>query len=220
MISSERPADNSSKETLAQTSHLLSVFVEMQFSGGWVRAWSGYGEQALRGELYTGVGSLGEISGFTEDGGITAQNIIVGLNGVPEEQFALVLREKSRNRPANVYLVLFNQNGIVGSGLVAFQGRMDIPLIDDGRNSGKVSISVESKMLDFRRPRIRRYTHEDQIARYPGDLGLIYVPSLQNKPLPWGKDIDNSRGAPEQSSRNNSSSGSARPGRARPRSRR
>ena len=33
----------------------------------------------------------------------------------------------------------------------------------------------------------RRFTHEDQQERFSGDLGLEFVPDLQDKEIIWGK---------------------------------
>jgi len=36
-------------------------------------------------------------------------------------------------------------------------------------------------------PDTRRYTDADQQSRFPGDKGLEYVPSMQDKQIVWGR---------------------------------
>ncbi|HRT09404.1 MAG TPA: hypothetical protein P5233_13565, partial [Candidatus Paceibacterota bacterium] len=53
--------------------------------------------------------------------------------------------------------------------------------------SASIQISAENKMADWERARVRRYTHEDQIAEYPADKGLEFVPQMVEKVLIWGR---------------------------------
>ena len=49
-----------------------------------------------------------------------------------------------------------------------------------------ITLTGESRLIDFFRPRISRYTDAEQQALYPGDLGLQYVNDLQEASVPWG----------------------------------
>ena len=42
-------------------------------------------------------------------------------------------------------------------------------------------------MIDLERKRVARYTHAYQINKFPGDLGLEFVESLQEKEILWGR---------------------------------
>lgn len=173
----------------------VAVFAELDFPGGMVRAWSGYGDQDLNGDTYLGVGTLGSISAVSEEESISASNVIVQLNGVPSELLSLVLQEDYQGRAATFYRALFDETGLIGDAMTAFSGRMDVATIDDGKDSGVISISIESRLVDFNRPRLRRYTHEDQKARFPNDQGFLYVAGLQQKELPWGRSSNNVNGS-------------------------
>ena len=50
-----------------------------------------------------------------------------------------------------------------------------------------VSIAGESAMIDWQRPRLRRFTDADQKAVYPNDRGLEHVAEVANKELVWGR---------------------------------
>jgi len=50
-------------------------------------------------------------------------------------------------------------------------------------------VTAENKLVDFRRPRETRYTHEEQQNLYPvspPDLGLEFVNAIQEKQIYWG----------------------------------
>ena len=50
-----------------------------------------------------------------------------------------------------------------------------------------ISISVESRLVDWERPRVHRYTNADQQIAYPGDKGLEFVAQMVEKELVWGR---------------------------------
>jgi hypothetical protein len=56
---------------------------------------------------------------------------------------------------------------------------------DDGQNA-TIIMSAENRLVDFRRPREVRYTHEEQTNLHPGDLGLEFVTAIQEKQVYWG----------------------------------
>jgi hypothetical protein len=68
-----------------------------------------------------------------------------------------------------------------------FSGYMDEMNIDEGPESGTIELKVENKLIDLERARTRRYTSEYQKSVYPGDLGLDFVESLQDKKVVWGR---------------------------------
>jgi len=59
---------------------------------------------------------------------------------------------------------------------------------DDGQEA-TIIMTAENKLVDFRRPRETRYTHEEQQNLYPVspfDLGLEFVNAIQEKQIYWG----------------------------------
>lgn len=59
-----------------------------------------------------------------------------------------------------------------------FKYRMDVGGLTRGANP-TITITAESPMADYDRPRVRRWTDEDQRAVYPDDTFFSRVPSLQ-----------------------------------------
>lgn len=67
-----------------------------------------------------------------------------------------------------------------------FNGRLDVPVIDEGAEASTISVNYESELVDLNKPRTRRYTPEDQKEFYPSDEGFDFVPLLQDKTVVWG----------------------------------
>ena len=69
---------------------------------------------------------------------------------------------------------------------------MDVMSINDDGQEASIIMSAENRLVDFRRPREVRYTHEEQQNLYPpgpgtpGDLGLEFVNAIQEKQVYWG----------------------------------
>jgi len=59
--------------------------------------------------------------------------------------------------------------------------------IVDGPETSTIELLVENKLIDLERARIARYTSGYQKSVYPGDLGLDFVESLQDKDIVWGR---------------------------------
>ena len=75
---------------------------------------------------------------------------------------------------------------IITNPIKLFAGRMDIMQIIEQGDTATISISLENRLVDLLKPRILRYTHEDQQTLFPGDLGFEFVTALQDKEVVWG----------------------------------
>ena len=67
---------------------------------------------------------------------------------------------------------------------------MDIKL----GKTATVNITAESRLIDWARPRIRRYTNADQNERFPGDKGFEFVSDTTDKEIVWGAIIASGEG--------------------------
>ena len=56
--------------------------VELKFSAGTVRFWTGYGDRTIDGQTYTGTGNLLNISGIEEVADLSAKGITVPMVGL------------------------------------------------------------------------------------------------------------------------------------------
>jgi hypothetical protein len=165
----------------------VGVLFEGEFASGWVRLWSGVGTLSWDGKSWSGVGTLLGISGIDETNEIRASGLTVSLSGVPSDLLSAALGDARSGKTGRVYLAFFSGGSIVADPILQFEGRLDVPAIEDGPETATISISYESELIDLERARERRYTPEDQAIDFPGDLGFDYVAALQDAQITWGR---------------------------------
>lgn len=186
-----RTLSNSVYNACGASTVRLAYLVELAFDTAPLRIWSGQGNftWAANSKTFSGLGDLLSISGVQEAQRIEANGIDLTLSGVSTAMISVVLAENYRNRRARVWLALFdNTTGtLLADPVSVFAGRIDTISLTDAGESAEVRIACESRLIDLKRARERRYTHEDQVDLYPGDLGFAYVAGLQDREIAWGK---------------------------------
>jgi hypothetical protein len=160
------------------------VAVELLFDSGAVRLWNGYGDLVINTATYTGAGQFLNISAVEENAEIGAKGVALTLSGLNSTILSYALNENYQYRVLNIYVGSIS--GGTASSYKAFSGRMDVMTINEDAESCTISLTAESRLIDLERPRVRRYTSEDQKALYPGDLGFDFVNSLQEATIRWG----------------------------------
>lgn len=162
--------------------------LEFDFDSGAARLWTGLGELIADGETWTGGAGVIGISTSSETVDLSANNVTITLNGLDSSILTIALAEPYRNRPFTLYLgCLDEDNQSVGSMYQLFSGRMDTMSVEDSGSTANISLIVENALVDLERPRIRRLTNEEQLARYPGDESLSGVAGLQDRQISWGR---------------------------------
>ena len=161
--------------------------VEMDFSGGAIRLWTGYGDITIGGDTYTGAADFMKIGTVDETTEIKATGINVMLSGIPSSLLSAALSESYQGRDITMYFgTLDNTGAINDTPYVLFKGSMDVMNIAESNETATVSITGESRLIDLEIARERRYTSEDQKIDYPNDKGLEFVADLQQKQILWG----------------------------------
>tara|TARA_R110001606_G_scaffold173214_2_gene319466 strand:- start:762 stop:1400 length:639 start_codon:yes stop_codon:yes gene_type:complete len=189
--------------------------IEFKFDGDNVlRLWTGIGTLTLDdGTEWVGSGTLLSISDIEETSEMSVRGATVSLSGIPSEVISLALSEPYQGRVCNIYFGTFTEEGSLlkedsdfillqdGSKILVdigskgfneiFSGYMDQMNIEESADTATIEVTVENKLVDLERARVARYTSGYQKSNYPKDLGLDFVESLQDKQLPWGRNIDN-----------------------------
>lgn len=160
---------------------------EFDFSSGFVRVWTGYGDLTWDSKTWLGIGGFGSIGEIQESEEIRANGISVTLSGVVNELLPKVLGERYHNRSAKIWLMALNSSGVVADPVRVFTGRMDTAHVSEGKDTGSITMTLESRMADLRRHKGRRRTDQDQRLIDPDDTGLRYTAGLQNAELFWGR---------------------------------
>jgi hypothetical protein len=187
---SERAIDSSTKAAIQENVVRLAVLVYADFPAGEIYLWTGVGTLFADGHDWQGVGSLLSFEDITESVDTAQNGMSVRLSGIPSDVYDHVVLADYQNRRAYVALVVFDEYGqAVGPPVMLFRGLMDSDTVKDTGQEVSITITMESAMSDQLRPRIFRYTHEDQQTRFPdeGDKGLEYVAALQDLQLRWGE---------------------------------
>ena len=163
-------------------------FVEMDFASGFLRAWNGYGALDWNSHTWTGGGELMAMGQIEETRAIEATSLTLSLSGVPPAMVSVAYNDFSQGRPVTVWLGLMDTaTGLVTADPVQiFAGRMDTISDQDDGQTAMISVSAESNLADLDRARTRYFTDQDQLRLFGTDRSLRYMPSIQDRPVPWG----------------------------------
>ena len=161
--------------------------VEMLFDGIKVlRLWTGIGILSYEGNDWSGVGSLLNISTVEEASDLGIKGVNLTMSGVPSAILALALTEPYQGRICNIYFGI-NPKSAQSNLANVFSGYMDQMNISEDAENSSIQLAVENKLIDLERPKIGRFTSSHQKSEYPGDKGLDYIESLQDKNIVWGR---------------------------------
>ena len=164
------------------------VLVRLDFASGLVLVHSGVGTIEWGDDLYLGVGDLGSISQVSEGAELDRRTVTLGLTGIPTDTQDLVetaLVANYQGRDARIYLALLDENyQLIGFPRMTFRGRIDVCSVEIG-NTATVTVTVESRLADWDRARVQRYTNHEQQARFAGDLGMAFVSKMTELEIRW-----------------------------------
>jgi len=164
------------------------MLFEFFFDSSTLRFWTGLGDLSYGGDTYAGAGQVIGISDYQEQQNLEARGITFTVSGISSSVLALALAEPYQGRVCNLYFAAMTDAGaLVADPYLIFSGFMDVMEIVESGETSVISVSAENKMIILTRPKVRRYTPEDQRQRYPGDKGLDFVPTLQDKEIVWKK---------------------------------
>jgi len=166
----------------------LSPFlaIKLLFDSGTIRFWTGYGDISFGSETYLGTGNLLGFSTVEETSEIAARGAKITLDGIDTTLVSLALTESYQGRQGLIYLGALSSQAVVADPVLIFDGRMDVMAIEDNGDTVNISLSLESRLIDLERSRVRRYTTEDQKINFPNDRGFDYVADLTDKVVNWG----------------------------------
>ena len=203
-----RELNRATREELSR--EVLAPFfaVDIDFDGGPLYVWSGYGDLVIGAKTYLGAGQLLNISSVSETTEMEAKGATITMSGIPSSFLSLALQEPYQGRECRIYFGLVVRNSLLletgsyvlledGSQILAeetginltevFVGELDQMNIEEQADTANISVTVENVLVKLERPVVRRFTNEDQKSRFPADRGLEYVASLQDKEIFWGR---------------------------------
>lgn len=174
------------------------TLVQCFFDSGNVNLWSGIGNLTVDSVDYVGAGTLLKISEVVESAELSANGMSVALSGITEPLLSKARDEDYQGRELKVLLGAMDaSNGVVSDPVIVFSGFMDTMIINDGAETAAIQITVENRLIEFERTRVRRYTAEDQKIDYPTDKGLEFVAEMAEKEIVWGRSSVSTAAGPD-----------------------
>lgn len=120
-----------------------------------------------------------------EDEDAEFPNVSFTLPGVTESQLALALVEDVQGARARVWMAWVDpDDGTVADAVLVWSGELDVPTLEDGPQAS-VTVNAEHRGAVALRPRVRRYTHDEQQRISAGDTSLDVDAGLDRPPLEW-----------------------------------
>jgi hypothetical protein len=164
----------------------IALLAELEFASGTLYMTDLPYNVNYGGNTYVGGGNLVSVNPVKESDGLEAHGLQFTLSGVPSSAISMVLQEHIQGKPARLKVMLFSENGTpIGTPVEEWTGRLDQMSIEDGPQSATVTVTAESRLADFKRSYVRRYTNEDQQAEYPGDKFFEHLQAIQDLEIIW-----------------------------------
>jgi hypothetical protein len=162
-----------------------TMAVDLDFASGPVRYVSLPADITIAGATFLGVGALGSVAVVEEGADLRSYGLVVSLTGIPRDMVALALLQSYQGRRGTVWEVPLDANWQpVADPTVIFRGRMDQMDVTLGETAS-VRVRLENRLTDWDRPRVRRFTDEDQRAAHPTDRFFEFVSATAEKDLIW-----------------------------------
>jgi hypothetical protein len=157
--------------------------VEMQLASGTVRLCGLDFDVDWGGFTWTGARGLGSVDTIEEaPGEITGLSL--SLAGVTEAHIAEVLLEPIQGRTVIVRLAVLDKSTnpptVVVDGNV-WQGLLDVQRYIEG--SATVTVTAENRLIEWDRPRLIRFSDEDQRRTYPADGFFKHLPQMVERTI-------------------------------------
>lgn len=163
--------------------------VYFDFSGAALRLWTGQGSLSYDSQTWLeDAGQLQNVPNVLESISLQPQSAEFALSGDIDYTVDLTNPTVYRGRMVEMYLGFLETDGTLPATNVykIFSGRMSNidgeTTIDGGMEAEKnLVVQAESRLIDLQQQKKNRYTHQDQLSLFPGDLGLQYAATAQSK---------------------------------------
>ncbi|MEC4724513.1 hypothetical protein HWQ46_02995 [Shewanella sp. D64] len=161
------------------------LMTELDFESGWLRCHSGVGDAIWQEHTFKGTGVLGKVGAVKQGSKVQPHRLRFTLSGIPKELAAVALGEKYQNRHGALYLAALDPYSNIVAVDTLFAGRMDVMNVRIA-NPSTIQLDLNSRGVDWKNSRNRRYTHADQISRYRDDNFFEFVSQMAEKEIHWG----------------------------------
>ncbi|MDN5568455.1 MAG: hypothetical protein L0G27_06860 [Paracoccus sp. (in: a-proteobacteria)] len=171
-----------------------AALVFMDFQGAPKRWWAGFGDIAVGGHTWQGVGDLISISEIATSYSVSAEAMTFQLAATPEMlALALAAKTRVRDRQVQVLLQLYAMESFTAAGVDYAEGQaiaspfslyngtmQKMPWSASGADQRTITLECEGHFFRRNAPPRGNWNDADQKARYPGDRGFERLPLYTN----------------------------------------
>jgi hypothetical protein len=166
-----------------------ALLARFDFASGTRRFWAGFGDLLAGGEIWTGLGELGAISGLQAPAGGAAIQVTYTLSGVDPRLVAAAVGVPSeyKDRTNQILLQFFDEDWTtLDEPQSVHFGALDVMRVKcDGPDKRIIEVTSEGW---FTRRAVIPYAYYSSAAlraKYPGAAGLDEVPFMENRTMVW-----------------------------------
>lgn len=151
------------------------------FLGGTLRTWTGNGDLSYESQTWSDDLIVTQWPTITESVDLVANEASLELSGQYNYGFDLTDPAQYRARTCEVFIGLLEADGSLPATNIykLFSGRMAVVGVVQDGEADAYSISVESRLVDLTKAKAARYSHQTQLQRFSGDMGLEYAGAAQ-----------------------------------------
>lgn len=171
----------------------IGTLIDLDFTFGVERYWSGTHSLTHNAETYNPVGDAGRISPLESSADLRANGLKLSLtipheDGAPATRFKNVTPEQYKNREAKVTLAFFDSSfQTVIHELPRVYSMDTLEYVVDPSRASTINLTIETELMRGGKRSIKRLTHEQQQDDHPGDLSLQFLAYLASGvEVSWG----------------------------------
>lgn len=167
----------------------VATLFEFEFLTAPFRVWDGLRElETLDGRKWWAGGSLISASGLEQSRNLSAPQATFTLSGVDDTliSYAAGNTQQVVGRPCTVFLQFLSAEHVpLENPIAIWAGNMDTMVFRAGGKEQQIVLTAETLFVKRIRAPYAYMTDRDQQARWPGDRGMEFMPSLINKTVNW-----------------------------------
>ena len=179
--------DPALQQALQQDSVTPLMLLEITFKEGITRVHSGIGEVLFEGNVFLGVGDIGNVSVIRQASGNSPDRLTLTLSAFDATVRGEALKARYVGQPVKLWFAALNETWRIEASQMIWRGRISEGGVTVGA-SNQIRLTVSNRLEDWDRSRPDRYTDESQQSRHSGDRFFIYVPIMAEYPIYWGSE--------------------------------
>lgn len=135
---------------------------------------------------YTSASTILSVGNVNENTDLGASGMQIRLSGMNGAVVNAARDEDYQGKDVNVYLGFVDNNSDLIDAMPFFSGFTDTINFIQSEDTLTAILQAEHRLIRLRKRNRKLYTNEQQIEKFPGDLGLEFVNAINRVELVWG----------------------------------